>query len=162
MKAGHRRGKERLSNVYLDDYPVTLMGDEAQPPLWRIGRAGGKDPGRVDVVYLTSPRDRIGRVVQPSEIVDRTAEPARPIYLRSVPKVDTKAIETVFAPGTLAPADPAGLGATSPTAGPGATSPTAGPGDGPAMDPAAGPGSDHEPGSFRSPSQTQDDRRPPP
>lgn len=95
MIAGRRGGrKERLSKVYLDDYPVTLMGDEAQPPLERIVRAGGKDPGRVDVVYLTSPADRKGRVVDPAEIVDRTAEPTRPIYLRSIPKPEGKPITT--------------------------------------------------------------------
>lgn len=95
MIAGRRAGrKERLSKVYLDDYPVTLMGDEAQPPLERIVRAGGKDPDRVDVVYLTSPADRRGRAVDPAEIVDRTAEPTRPIYLRSVPKPEGKPIRT--------------------------------------------------------------------
>lgn len=80
------RRRERLSRVYLDDYPVTLMGDEAQPPLSRIVRAGGKDPSDVEVVYLTSPADRHGRRVGPDEIIDRSAEPTRPIYLRSVPR----------------------------------------------------------------------------
>ena len=80
------RPKEPLSRVYLDDYPITLMGDEATPPLSRIIRAGGKKPDRVDVVYLTSPSDRNGRVVDPETIIDRTAEPARPIYLRTIPR----------------------------------------------------------------------------
>jgi type IV secretory pathway VirB10-like protein len=80
------RPKEPLSRVYLDDYPITLMGDEATPPLSRIIRAGGKRPDRVDVVYLTSPSDRSGRVVDPETIIDRTAEPTRPIYLRTVPR----------------------------------------------------------------------------
>lgn len=76
--------KERLSKVYLDDYPITLMGDEATPPLSRIVRAGGKRPDDVDVVFLTSPSDRRGRPVDPDEVIDRAAEPTRPIYLRTV------------------------------------------------------------------------------
>ena len=80
------RPKENLSRVYLDDYPITLMGDEATPPLSRIIRAGGKKPDRVDVIYLTSPADRKGRAVDPETIIDRTAEPTRPIYLRTLPK----------------------------------------------------------------------------
>jgi hypothetical protein len=80
------RPKENLSRVYLDDYPITLMGDEAAPPLSRIIRAGGKKPDRVDVVYLTSPADRKGLPVDPETIIDRTAEPTRPIYLRTLPK----------------------------------------------------------------------------
>ena len=76
--------KERLSKVYLDDYPITLMGDEATPPLSRIVRAGGKRPDDVDVVFLTSPSDGQGRPVEADEIIDRAAEPTRPIYLRTI------------------------------------------------------------------------------
>ncbi|MFA5944164.1 MAG: hypothetical protein WC876_06835 [Candidatus Thermoplasmatota archaeon] len=78
--------KEALSRVFLDDYPITLMGDEAVPPLSRIVRAGGKHPDRVDVVYLTSPSDLTGHPVGPDELIDRTAEPTRPIYLRTHPR----------------------------------------------------------------------------
>lgn len=76
--------KERLSKVYLDDYPITLMGDEATPPLSRIVRAGGKRPDDVDVLFLRSPSDAKGRPVGPEEVIDRAAEPTRPIYLRTV------------------------------------------------------------------------------
>lgn len=93
--------KERLSRVFLDGYPITLMGDEAVPPLWRIVRAGGKHPDRVDVLYLTSPNDLRGRPVSGEELIDRTVEPARPIYLRSVPR-DVRPIYTVHDE----PADP--------------------------------------------------------
>ena len=85
--------KERLSRVYLDDYPVTLMGDEAAPPLSRIVRAGGKRPDYVDVVLLASPSDMEGRSIDLKEIIDRAAEPTRPIYLRTIPH-DVKPIYT--------------------------------------------------------------------
>ena len=79
--------------VYLDDYPVTLMGDESAPPLSRIVRAGGKRPDYVDVELLASPSDKKGRIVELDEIIDRAAEPTRPIYLRTIPH-DVKPIYT--------------------------------------------------------------------
>lgn len=84
---------ERLSRVYLDNYPVTLMGDEAAPPLSRIVRAGGKRPDYVDVLLLASPSDMEGRPLAPEEVIDRSAEPTRPIYLRTIPH-DVKPIYT--------------------------------------------------------------------
>ena len=78
--------KDALSRIYFDDLPVKLLGDEPRPPLDRIVRAGGKLPGRVDVVVLASPKDETGHVLAPGEIIDRTVEPTKPIYLRSVPK----------------------------------------------------------------------------
>lgn len=88
--------KSRLSRVYFDGQPVTLMGDEATPPLSRIIRAGGKSPQDVDVLYLTSPTDPLGHIVGAEEIIDRLAEPTRPIYLRSVPHGSTKPIHTAL------------------------------------------------------------------
>ncbi|MHB1261109.1 MAG: hypothetical protein ACYC2H_05275 [Thermoplasmatota archaeon] len=85
--------KERLSRIFLDGYPITLMGDEAVPPLSRIVRAGGKHPDRVDVLYLTSPSDLKGRPVAPDELIDRTVEPTRPIYLRTAAR-DVRPIYT--------------------------------------------------------------------
>ena len=78
--------KDALSRIYFDDLPVKLLGDESRPPLDRIVRAGGKIPGQVDVLVLTSPQDQKGHVLAPGEIIDRTVEPTKPIYLRSVPK----------------------------------------------------------------------------
>lgn len=80
--------KDALSRIYFDDLPVKLLGDESRPPLERIVRAGGKVPGHVDVIVLASPKDEKGHVLAPSEIIDRTVEPAKPIYLRSVPKAE--------------------------------------------------------------------------
>lgn len=100
--------KEPLSRVYLDDYPITLMGDESTPPLSRIIRAGGKRPDKVDVVYLTSPADEKGYPVGAEDIIDRTAEPARPIYLRTVPRIvkpeTMTPVDTADRPVPLAPA----------------------------------------------------------
>src|SRR5688572_21823358 len=96
--------KELLSRVYLDDYPVTLMGDESAPPLSRIVRAGGKRPDYVDVVLLASPHDRKGRPVESEEIIDRAAEPTRPIYLRTIPH-DVKPIYTARPGRGLSPPD---------------------------------------------------------
>lgn len=95
--------KERLSRVFLDGYPITLMGDEAVPPLSRIVRAGGKHPDRVDVLYLTSPSDLQGRAVAPDELIDRTVEPTRPIYLRTAPR-DVRPIHTVHPEPDVLPA----------------------------------------------------------
>lgn len=86
--------KERLSRIFLDGYPVTLMGDEAVPPLSRIVRAGGKHPDHVDVLYLTSPSDLDGYPLPADELIDRTVEPTRPIYLRTAVR-DVRPIYTV-------------------------------------------------------------------
>jgi len=71
--------------VYLNDVPVTLMGDEARPPLSRIVQASGQRPEDVQVRWLKSASDPTGPLVQPDDIVDRTAEPTKPIYLWSTP-----------------------------------------------------------------------------
>ena len=76
-----------LSKIYFDDKPVKLGEDAARPTLARIVRAGGKSPNRVDVVVLRSPKDEAGHLLNPHELIDRTVEPAKPIYLRSVPKL---------------------------------------------------------------------------
>lgn len=136
-------GKPRLSRVYLDDVPVTLMGDEATPELSRIIRAGGKRPDRVDVVYLTSPADRKGRLVQSDEVIDRAAEPTRPIYLRTVPR-EGKPIRTVTEEDPWPPDAPSGLTSRDPMSN---------------VDPVIAqlggePQRPHVEGVFRSPSQT--------
>jgi hypothetical protein len=140
--------KEKLSRVYLDDYPITLMGDEAMPPLSRIVRAGGKLPDRVDVLYLTSPGDRKGHLVAPEEIIDRTAEPRRPIYLRTIPRDDAKPIMT--ADPVPPPTDPSQPSMASSTRG-----------SMPNVDPVIAqlgqePPGHHVRGVFRAPSQLPD------
>jgi hypothetical protein len=143
MALPHAAGKPRLSRVYLDGVPVTLMGDEATPELSRIIRAGGKRPDRVDVVYLTSPADRQGRRVHVDEVIDRAAEPTRPIYLRTVPR-EGKPIRTVSEDDPWPPDTPAELTPRDPM---------------PNLDPVIAqlgqePRHPHVEGVFRSPSQT--------
>lgn len=84
---------KRLSRIYLDNSPVTLAGDESAPPLSRIIQAGGKRPDSFDIRLLASRSDQQGRPVGLDEIIDRAAEPTRPIYLRAIPH-DVKAIYT--------------------------------------------------------------------
>ncbi len=82
--------KDELSRIYFDGQPVRLLGDEARPPLSRVVRAGGKVPGQTDIHVLASPKAATGHPLADEEILDRTVEPMKPIYLRSVPKPDAQ------------------------------------------------------------------------
>lgn len=86
--------KDEFSPIYFDGQPIKLLGDEARPPLSRIVRAGGHMPGRVDVQVLSSPKDLSGHLLPPGEVIDRTVEPSKPIYLRSVPRAEAPAKAT--------------------------------------------------------------------
>ncbi|MEK6976237.1 MAG: hypothetical protein AABY18_07835 [Candidatus Thermoplasmatota archaeon] len=98
--------KDELSRIYFDDLPVRLLGDEARPPLSRIVRAGGKVPGRVDVLVLASPQDLLGHPLAAEEIIDRTVEPTKPIYLRSVPKANASSPPPATLPSPISNVDP--------------------------------------------------------
>lgn len=104
--------KNEFSPVYLDDVPITLMGNEARPRLSRIVQAGGKRPDDVVVRWLMSSSDPTGRVLDPQEIIDRTVEPTQAIYLWSVsrpgrdPTAGSTAAEGV-APGVAPTAEQA-------------------------------------------------------
>lgn len=97
--------KKPLSRVYLDDFPVRLLEDEVRPTLARIVLAGGKNPGRVAVVALASRFGEHGQPLDPYEVIDRAAEPTRPIYLRSLPK-HAGAIESPATPAPTTPSPP--------------------------------------------------------
>lgn len=73
-----------LATVYLDNASVGLMGDP-RPQVSKIVAAGGKQPGRVQVVRTRSPTDQKGTALRMEDVIDRTAEPTQPIYLRSRP-----------------------------------------------------------------------------
>jgi len=73
-----------LATVYLDDADVGLMGDP-RPTVSKIVAAGGKHPGTVQVVRTQSSSDQKGRALRMDDVIDRTVEPTRPIYLRSRP-----------------------------------------------------------------------------
>jgi hypothetical protein len=74
-----------LATVYLDNEPVTLMGDP-RPPVSKIVVAGGLRPEAVHVLRGRSAHDAHGHPVALGEIIDRTKEPTTPIYLRCVAK----------------------------------------------------------------------------
>lgn len=73
-----------LATVYLDNASVGLMGDP-RPLVSKIVVAGGKQPGSVQVLRSRSATDQKGKPVRMDEVIDRTAEPTQPIYLRSRP-----------------------------------------------------------------------------
>lgn len=73
-----------LATVYLDNAPIGLMGDP-KPRVSKIVAAGGKRPEDLQVLRALSATDLRGKPVQLEDIIDRTAEPARPIYLTSKP-----------------------------------------------------------------------------
>jgi hypothetical protein len=73
-----------LAPVYLDNQPVSLMGDP-RPHVAKVVAAMGKHPERFDVRRLDSPTDS-GNVVDLEDVIDRTTEPTKAIYLTTVEK----------------------------------------------------------------------------
>jgi hypothetical protein len=73
-----------LATVYLDNEAVGLMGDP-RPLVAKVVAAAGKDPLAVRVLRGASPDDRAGTPVFLEDVIDRTAEPTKPIYLTSSP-----------------------------------------------------------------------------
>ena len=73
-----------LATVYLDEEAVGLMGDP-RPKVSKIVAAGGKRPESVQVLRGLSATDLRGKPLRLDDTIDRTVEPARPIYLTSKP-----------------------------------------------------------------------------
>lgn len=73
-----------LATIYLDLARIDLMGDP-RPHVFKVIIAAGKDPEGLQVLRKQAPDDVHGTPVQAEEILDRTAEPAQPIYLTSKP-----------------------------------------------------------------------------
>jgi hypothetical protein len=73
-----------LATVYLDNANVGLMGDP-RPRVSKIVAASGRHPSTVRVIRTQSSSDQKGTPVSMEDIIDRTAEPTRPIYLLSRP-----------------------------------------------------------------------------
>lgn len=69
-----------LAPLFLDDQPVPLT--DAKPQLHAILDAAGK-PEATQVQWLSSPSATKGRMLRAEEVVDRTAQPTKPIYLTS-------------------------------------------------------------------------------
>jgi hypothetical protein len=72
-----------LAPVYLDNQPVSLMGDP-RPRVAKVVAASGRPAGSYDVVLLEDEADRSGVLVGLEDVLDRTQEPTRPIYLTCV------------------------------------------------------------------------------
>ncbi|HUR62226.1 MAG TPA: hypothetical protein VM286_07690 [Candidatus Thermoplasmatota archaeon] len=73
-----------LAPIYLDNQPVSLLGDP-RPQVAKVVAAMGKHPERFDVRRLDSPAGS-GLLVDLEDILDRTAEPTKPIYLTTIEK----------------------------------------------------------------------------
>jgi hypothetical protein len=74
-----------LAPVYLDNEPVSLMGDP-KPQVSKVVAATGKRPEKFDIKLLTSESDTQGETVALDYVIDRTEEPAKAIYLTAVEK----------------------------------------------------------------------------
>jgi hypothetical protein len=72
-----------LSTVYLDHERIGLMGDP-RPFVAKIVAAAGRSLD-VRVVRTRAPGDVHGTPLQLDDIIDRTADPAKPVYLVSRP-----------------------------------------------------------------------------
>lgn len=74
-----------LAPVYLDNEPVSLMGDP-KPQVSKVIAATGKRPEKFDIKLLHSQTDTEGKQIDLDYVIDRTEEPAKPIYLTCVEK----------------------------------------------------------------------------
>lgn len=74
-----------LSTVYFDKQRIGLMGDP-RPAVAKVVAAAGHSPEAVQVVRSRSP-DSAGTPVRLDDVVDRTADPTKAIYLSAKPKV---------------------------------------------------------------------------
>lgn len=73
-----------LSTIYLDNKPVGLMGDPF-PPVAKVLAAGGRAPDGVRVERSLSAVASRGIPVRLDDILDRTADPTKAIYLTCRP-----------------------------------------------------------------------------
>lgn len=73
-----------LATIYLDQARIDLMGDP-RPHVFKVVIAAGKDPETLQVLRAAVPNDAHAVPVHAEEILDRTADPAQPIYLTSRP-----------------------------------------------------------------------------
>ena len=76
-------GSTNLAPVYLDNKPITLK--DARPKVSAILSASGK-PETTDVKWLQFQPNSQGKALRGEEVLDRTTDPTKPIYLTSTPK----------------------------------------------------------------------------
>ncbi len=79
---------EKLATVYVDNQPLSLA--DAMPKVSAILFASGK-PSSTKVKWLQSRTDTVGKTMQSEEVVDRTSEPSKAIYLTCTPATQNAA-----------------------------------------------------------------------
>jgi hypothetical protein len=78
-----------LAPVYLDDEPVSLLGDP-RPQVSKVLAASGREAGQVRVRRLEDEQDHDGIAVALDAFLDRTTEPTKPIYLTTAEPPTTR------------------------------------------------------------------------
>ena len=74
---------DNLAPVFLDNKPVSLK--DPKPKLSAILSASGR-PETTDVKWLQFQPNTPGKSLRSEEVLDRTTDPSKPIYLTSAPK----------------------------------------------------------------------------
>ncbi|HUR64553.1 MAG TPA: hypothetical protein VM241_08745 [Candidatus Thermoplasmatota archaeon] len=96
--------------MYLDNEPVGLLGDP-RPQVAKVLAAGGHAFERVDVLLLEGRDDAKGIRLDPEDVLDRTEQPTRAIYLTIVERAgDGDGLELDAAEGVGAVAARIGSG----------------------------------------------------
>lgn len=72
-----------LAPVFLDNKPISL--EDPKPKVSAILSASGQ-PETTDVKWLQFQPNTQGKALRGEEVLDRTADPSKPIYLTSTPK----------------------------------------------------------------------------
>lgn len=106
--------RSTLAPIYLDRQPVSLA-DEPSPMASRVVAAMGKQPDEFEIMLLRSETDTEGLRIELDYVIDRMAEPTKPIYLTCIPKPSASSVEGTdeasgepSMPGSLPPLDPLG------------------------------------------------------
>jgi hypothetical protein len=74
---------DKLAPVFLDNKPITL--NDPKPKVSAILSASGK-PETTDVKWLQFQPNSQGKALRGEEVLDRTTDPSKPIYLTSTAK----------------------------------------------------------------------------
>jgi len=130
------QANQNLAPVYLDNKPISLK--DAKPKVSAILSAMGK-PETTDVKWLQFQPNSQGKALRSEEVLDRTTDPGKPIYLTSTAKgagaagqgagwKGKEAAAGGFAPA-IAPAFAGGPGGAAAKTGPGAKGEKAPPAD---------------------------------
>jgi hypothetical protein len=81
---------DNLAPVYLDNKPINLK--DPKPKVSAVLSAGGK-PETTDVKWLQFQPNTQGKSLRSEEVLDRTTDPSKPIYLTSTAKGGASAMD---------------------------------------------------------------------